>query len=165
MNDELDHLMDLVSRQKDVYDHLLALAIRKKQAIVTGNVGEMDDVVAAEETLLIHVGELEGIRRQIARTVAERCAIEVEELTLSNWPGLDTERRIQVENLQNSFRHTLIDIGKINQVNSRLLTIHLQYVQSVINEVTATRQLNSYEADGSPLVRRIQALNLIDEVM
>lgn len=165
MSDELDHLMDLIRRQKDVYDNLLVLALRKKQAIVSGNVGEMDEVVAAEETLLIHVGELEGIRRQISEAVAARCQIEVRDLTLSNWPGLDPERRLQVENLQNNFRHTLEDIGKVNQVNSRLLTIHLQYVQSVINMVTDIRQLNTYEADGSPLIRRAQALNLIDEMM
>lgn len=165
MNDELDRLMDLIRRQKDVYDDLLGLAIRKKKAIETGNVGEMDQVVSAEETLLIHVGELEQIRRQIAGAVAERCSIAVEELTLSNWPDLDPERRLQVETLQNSFRHTLDDISQVNKVNSRLLTIHLQYVQSVINEVTRTRQLNSYEADGTPLTRRNQVLNLIDEMM
>lgn len=165
MNDELDRLMVLIGRQKDVYDDLLGLAIRKKDAIITGNVSEMDQVVQAEEMLLIHIGELEQIRRQIAEAVASRCTMAVEELTLSNWPNLDPARRLQVEKLQNSFRSTLDDISQVNQVNSKLLTIHLEYVQSVINEVTQTQQTTSYEAGGNLLLRRTQSLNLIDEMM
>ncbi len=165
MTDELDRLMELIRQQKDVYDDLLGLAIRKKEAIVTGNVSEMDQVVQAEELLLIHIGELEQIRRQIADAVAERCSVAVEDLTLSNWPDIDPARRLQVENLQTSFRSTLDDISQVNQVNNRLLTIHLQYVQTVINEVTRTSQEVSYEADGNLMTRKIQALNLIDEMM
>jgi len=165
MKDDFERLMDLIRSQKGIYDELLGLAGRKKNAIIANHVNELDQVVQAEELLLLHVGELEKARREIAEAVARSCAIAVEELTLSNWPGLDPARRLQVETLQNEFRLTLDEISKVNQVNSRLLTIHLQYVQTIMDEVTRTRQEKSYEADGSLLTRRTQAANLFDELM
>ena len=137
----------------------------RSEAIVSGNIAEMDAVVAAEEALLLKVGELERVRREIAASVASKTKIDVAELTMSNWPGLDESRRRQADELQQSFRGTLEAISQINEVNSRLLTVHLDYVQTVINEVTRTHSEKSYDADGRASTRRTQALNLIDEIM
>ncbi len=165
MNADLTQLLDLIGRQKAVYDGLLDLAKQKKDAIVKGDITTMDQVVASEEALLLHITELERLRREITQGVAVRCEVDVDQLTLANWPDLDDEQRDQIDRLQTDFRQTLDEISEINQVNSRLLTIHLDYVQAVINEVTQTQRSSSYDKDGSQQTRRLQRLNLVDEVM
>ncbi len=165
MHDALDRMIDKIVLMKDTYEELLKLSLRKKDAIDRGDVAELDRVVDAEELLLLHAGDLENDRRQIAEEVASKNGIPTEELTLGSWPGMDARRKDQIESLQTSFLKTLNEITQVNDVNSRLLSIQLDYIRQVVDEVTDTRRDATYDPAGGARSTVLQQTNLLDRTI
>ena len=165
MQKALDRMIDKIVLMKDTYDELLKLSLRKKEAIDRGDITELDIVVSAEEMLLMHAGDLENDRRSIAEEVSAMVGIPVEELTLGTWPGMDDERKNRIDNLQTAFLGTLSEITKVNDINSRLLSIQLDYIQQVVDEVTSTRREHTYDPVGSAKSKVSQQVNLLDRTI
>ncbi len=165
MQEALDRMIDRIVMMKDTYEELLKLSLRKKSAIDRGDVAELDLVVGAEELLLLHAGDLENDRRMIAEEVADQSGIPIEQLTLGTWPGMDDQRKDRIEKLQSSFLVTLDEITRVNDVNSRLLSIQLDYIQQVVDEVTNTRRDFTYNPDGGARARVSQQTNLLDRTL
>lgn len=165
MQDPLNRMIERIVMMKDTYEELLRLSLRKKEAIDRGDVTELDLVVGAEELLLLHAGDLEKERRGIAEEVSADSGIPIDELTLRTWPGMDEQRRGQIEVLQSSFLETLGEISRVNDINSRLLSIQLEYIQQVMDEVTHTRRETSYDPDGGKRAQASQQTNLLDRTL
>ena len=165
MQKALDRMIDKIVMMKDTYDEMLRLSLRKKEAIDRGDVAELDVVVSAEEMLLMHAGDLENDRRLIAEEVSAEVGIPVEELTLGIWPGMDAEKKDRIEKLQSAFLGTLSEITKVNDINSRLLSIQLDYIQQVVDEVTSTRRAHTYDTAGSARSKVSQQVNLLDRTI
>ncbi|NLN46560.1 MAG: flagellar protein FlgN [Clostridiaceae bacterium] len=165
MCDTMDRMIDKVVQMKETYEELLGLSLRKKDAIDRGDVADLDRIVEAEELLLLHIGSLENERRQIAEKTAKENGMEPEDLTLATWPGVDGTRREAVEQLQHAFMETLSEITRVNEINSRLLSIQLEYIRQVVDAVTDTRRDASYEPDGTARPRVSQQTNLLDRTL
>ena len=165
MQKALDRMIDKIVMMKDTYDELLRLSLRKKEAIDRGDVAELDVVVSAEEMLLMYAGDLENDRRLIAEEVSAEVGIPVEELTLCTWPGMDDKKKERIEKLQSEFLGTLSEITKVNDINSRLLSIQLDYIQQVVDEVTSTRRELTYDPVGGAKSKVSQQVNLLDRTI
>ena len=135
------------------------------RSIDRGDVAELDVVVSAEEMLLMYAGDLENDRRLIAEEVSAEVGIPVEELTPCTWPGMDDKKKERIEKLQSEFLGTLSEITKVNDINSRLLSIQLDYIQQVVDEVTSTRREHTYDPVGSAKSKVSQQVNLLDRTI
>lgn len=149
MDGKLEDLITIIKHQQAIYNDLLKLAKRKKAAITKGDVNELDYVVEGEELLLMKLGELESKRREFLEETAKTHRIEVEKLTISNWPDTDKASKDTLLAIQATFLKTLEEINEINNTNQQLINLQLSYIQHIIDESTTQSKLNSYDVDGT----------------
>lgn len=161
----LEELISLVKEQKKVYIALLELSHQKRQVLVGTDKSSLDIIVQAEEELLLCIASLEKSRYAVAEQVAAEMGIPVAELTLSNWPEIDTHKRAQLDVLQTDFKAILAEIDQLNQVNGKLLQVHLDYVRELMKQVTHIRESTSYDADGEAHLSQTQENRLINAIL
>jgi len=162
MNGTLKDLISIIIHQQAIYSDLLKLAKRKKDAITRGDVNELDYVVQGEELLLMKLGELENNRRGFLEETAKANQIDVEKLTISNWPDTDKASKDELLAIQATFLKTLEEINAINNTNQQLINLQLNYIQHVIDEATNQSRLNSYDVDGTAKQTKDHDPRLVD---
>ncbi len=162
MNGTLKDLISIIIHQQAIYSDLLKLAKRKKDAITRGDVNELDYVVQGEELLLMKLGELENNRRGFLEETAKANQIDVEKLTISNWPNTDKASKDELLAIQATFLKTLEEINAINNTNQQLINLQLNYIQHVIDEATNQSKLNSYDVDGTAKQTKDHDPRLVD---
>jgi flagellar biosynthesis/type III secretory pathway chaperone len=160
----LDPVIAAVTAQKNAYSELLDLARAKRETIVSGDINQLDVILAAESDLLHQLGSLEQSRSQASQALAQQLGQRPEDLTWSSLPWQNSRQRQAMEKLQHEFAGILDALQQVNEVNSRLLTMHLDYVHELMNTVTKTVESSSYDAAGNPQPLRQQSVNLIDKV-
>jgi flagellar biosynthesis/type III secretory pathway chaperone len=66
---------------------------------------------------------------------------------------------------QSDLRELLLNLDRQNQVNAKLIEVHLSYIDFLFDTATQTRETTAYSADGSLDAKKSQAANLFDETM
>lgn len=148
MENSLHLLMDIIGKQKQIYDELYILAKKKNNAIERGDVSELDYVVEAEELLLIHLSKIENQRISLIETTAKSADINPSELTIKTWPNISNDEVDDITNLQNEFVSTLEKIEQINETNQKLISIQLDYIKHVFDVTNGSKKHNSYDNSG-----------------
>ena len=165
MAEQFDQLMIQIEEQKNAYQTLLDLSRQKREALIGQGEQSLDSLVEAEEKLLLYIGSLEKKRMQIASEVAKQGNMELEQLTLSTWPGLTDEDRDSIKVMQQAFAEILGELDTLNEVNSKLLKVQLDYVQDMMKHVTKISESTSYNAGGDVQSRKTQENKLIDAIL
>ena len=165
MAEQFDQLMIQIEEQKNAYQTLLDLSRQKREALIGQGEQSLDSLVEAEEKLLLYIGSLEKKRMQIASEVAKQGNMELEQLTLSTWPGLTDEDRDSIKAMQQAFAEILGELDTLNEVNSKLLKVQLDYVQDMMKHVTKISESTSYNAGGDVQSRKTQENKLIDAIL
>ena len=88
--------------------------------------------------------------------------IDVDKLTISNWPNTDKATKDALLSIQATFLKTLEAINDINNTNQQLINLQLNYIQHVIEEATSQSKLNSYDVDGTRKQTKEQDPRLVD---
>jgi flagellar biosynthesis/type III secretory pathway chaperone len=149
MNDSLPELIGIVRMQKEIYDDLLRLARTKNETITRGDIGELDFIVEGEELLIMRLGEIEQARNALIADAAAAHHLDPSNLTISSWPATDPAIRQEALDIQKSFMETLQDIDEINGLNQKLISIHLDYIQHLLDETTVGTKQNAYDNTGN----------------
>lgn len=164
MTPVIEPVISAIVAQKNAYGELLSLARTKRETIVRGDVDSLDEVLAAESRLLSQLGQLDQSRIKAGQILADQTGVSPEELNWNNLPGQTPEQVRDMEQLHQEFVAILGELQQVNAVNSRLLTMHLEYVHELMNAVTQTTETTSYDASGQLSSKRQQAASLFDRV-
>lgn len=162
MNGNIDRLIEVVTHQQEIYTDLLKLAIRKKDAITRGDINELDYVVEGEELLLMKLGEIESERHALLEITAKEHGMDVENLTIKNWPDADKDGKKKLLAIQETFFKILENINEVNNTNQRLINLQLNYIKHVIDETMSQSLLKSYNVGGTMKQPVIQDPRLVD---
>ena len=165
MEQHIDRLIDLIEQQKSQYDVMLTLSVQKKEAIIKGDASELDAIVEQQASLLEEIIALEQKRKAAAISLANACKISLDDFALTDLPFLTPQQKARIEEIMPAFRKTLEEIDKINEVLTKLLQIHLDYVQHVIYILTETQSMDSYDMNGESEQRREQTKNLLNSIL
>lgn len=164
MTPAIDPVIATVTAQKNAYGELLRLARAKRETIVRGDIEQLDDILAAEETLLHQLGHLEQSRAQASQVLADQIGLDTSAISWQNLPWQSSEQRQVMEQLQADFAGILGELQQVNEVNSRLLTMHLDYVHELMDTATRTVETTAYDAAGNLNRTKSQAQSLFDKV-
>ena len=164
MSEMLRSLLSLLEQEHEIYCYLLKSSDSKRKAIVEGNVDELDRIVSEEERMLETIGILENQREELVAAKSATLGIAPEELTLDRWPTDDELLKTALEK-QTALRGTLSELDRNNQINARLIEVHLEYIDYLFEAATSTTETTAYAADGTVEARKNQASNLFDETM
>ena len=159
----LTELIELLETQKELYSNLLDLSISKKDAIVKTNVNELDNIVKAEQILLLRLGEVESKRQRLIEQIAKEYKVNKEEVNLEFVLNqLNSSQKNKVMDIRGHFINILDDITKYNNVNKKLLEKQLSFVSMTLNAITGSGNTIDYNQEGE-LNKIPPKISIIDE--
>jgi flagellar biosynthesis/type III secretory pathway chaperone len=161
-----ERLQSLLLHEGAIYKQLLDYSDSKRKAIVEGDTEQLDIIVSKEESLLEQLAEKENDRNNLIIEISGVFNIPQENVTVSKWPeSLSESTADSLQKIQNDLRELLLELDRQNQVNAKLIEVHLSYIDFLFDTATQTRETTAYSADGNLESRRSQAANLFDETM
>ncbi|WZL73734.1 flagellar protein FlgN [Clostridiaceae bacterium 35-E11] len=157
MTKSVEQLILALSKEYEIYANYLALAKRKKEVIVEGNIKELDDITKKEQDVIASIGKIDEIRTAIIGNVLyEQQIPSVESITdLSNY--LEEPEKTRVLEIKHKLESVLTEIANINKLNSRLIQQSLDYINfnmNLVSSLESTGSTYSDQADEKDLKKR-----------
>lgn len=151
-NELVEKLIDVLNKEADIYDDILKLSKNKTNVVVEGKVTELESIVKLEQTLVLKMGQLEGIREELAGKISAQLAVEPSEMTISQLSRLlKADEAEGLEKVQKKLSGVLSDLKTTNRLNTKLIKNSLDYIDFSLNLMTSTNVLtaNNYSNSGT----------------
>jgi flagellar biosynthesis/type III secretory pathway chaperone len=125
-------LLDILSRQSELYSELISLARRKKALIIQDNIDEMRNTTARENVILtkIQKSEKERMEQVNALTKHKGPIINMKEF-LKLLP--ESPQKEKLIDLRTKIRRDMDELKALNNENREFLEKSLQYVDFSLN--------------------------------
>ena len=160
-----DKFVDIMSNMLENYQALLELS-KEKQHILTStpDVDALTKVTKQEEILALKINKLEKQRQAVIKEIAATCEIKEENLThelvksISGIKSLSGEKyAVQIEQLGAELKGCVEQLKNINELNSKLISQYLEFIEFNINvladatcdQTYSAKQQNSTESQGN----------------
>ena len=147
----LKDIIDNLQCLKQIYQQIYDVSLKKKQAIIDGDVQAVSEIVKQEWELLSRVSDLEEKRVKAVQKFAEEKGIEPDErLSLSDMEKwVHSEDYGKLRKIAEELRHAIAAQKKINNENKGLIQLHLDYMDYMVNIVLKEPQVsNIYGSTG-----------------
>lgn len=139
----IENLMDVLEKENEEYQGLLALSIEKTGIIVKGDVDALNEMVAKEQEVVEHITALEKKRMEASNDIALVLNKKPEELTLKALSEMLASRKKESEalcSLHDRLKKTMADMVRVNENNKTLLQESIDMTQFEINLAQSIRQ-------------------------
>lgn len=146
----LKPLLSVVESMLREHEQLLALAKRKKDVLIKGDMQALNDMVKDETAFVHRIERLEAERLGAGRLIAIRLGIPVEQLTAEKVSALaetpeESDRMLQ---LTDGLRDVIAQLKQVNDLNKQLIEQSLQFVQNSIEVLTESPVVPTYGGRG-----------------
>ena len=135
MLDLLNSFIEIIGKQNDLLEQIIKLSEDKRQAIVLGQVQELDSMVHKEGILGQELEKLESARFVLQMEIAENLGMPVTELNAGEIRRVTAEQYPQLATSLDEHLTTLERlIGKLRssiQENNELLKMSLDYIEEM----------------------------------
>jgi flagellar biosynthesis/type III secretory pathway chaperone len=151
-----DKFINVMSEILENYQTLLTIGKEKRQ-ILTGaaDVEELTQVTKKEELLVLKINRLEGQRQAVVKEIAElyekqgepqaaefvKSVSEIKKLSGEKYAG-------RIEQLSAELKECIDELKKINELNSKLISQYLEFIEFNINVLSAASCEQTYS--GTP---------------
>lgn len=154
----LSGMADILGEQALVYGGLVELSRKKQQVLVEGGTREFEAILESEQALLWRAGKLEEKRLQLQERLASEISVSAEKLSVSRLIDLiDEPMADRYRKLQSEILTSLDELGKLNQLNTRLIQRSLKYINATLELLTRLGPGATYSPDGQPVARRLSS--------
>lgn len=156
----LREFVQVMGKENQTLDQIVALGEQKQQVIIGGKVAELDSLIQKESLLVANLEKLEDQRYKLQQqfSVHGSTAGELVEWTGQEYPQLKQE----FEEAINRLVFNLARLRAINNHNNELIEQSLQYIetmQAMLNGDVA----GTYSDKGSPVDEKSgRRINLLD---
>ncbi|MDL2273049.1 flagellar protein FlgN [Oscillospiraceae bacterium OttesenSCG-928-G22] len=163
VNGLITKLVELLSRERDLYREILELSKKKQDVVASGNIEELDEVVKKEQLLLVRLGDLERKRKGAIEEIAAAISKAPDDLVLSDLlPHCSAEQKAEIETVQSELQETLREQIELNEINHKLINSKLQYINFTIDMMSGGQATNNYGASGKEQGKDGRSINIID---
>lgn len=137
----INELIYFLIEEKNIYDKYLALSIKKKDAIIKGDITSLDIVISEEKNIYNEITSLEEKRKLIISEISDD-----ENITISEIANMTNDKIFidKVNSLVSEFQKTIKEISVINQINQSLIKRNLNYIGYMINTVMTDDTIYNY---------------------
>ncbi|MGI6707482.1 MAG: flagellar protein FlgN [Clostridia bacterium] len=143
MDRAITQLIDILNKEKAVYQDIQELSLKKKDVIAAGKIEELDRVVTAEQSLIMLAGNLARSREKCMDEIETILGDELQEKTLSALIRLVPKERAEVlTRIQEDFTRLLEEQKRLNEINEKLIRMNLEFVE-LSKELFGEEQLSS----------------------
>ena len=134
MNDFFNKFCGLLEHETDLYQKLLAVIDKEKQAVVATNLAELNEAAKIKDNLLLKLRILDEQRHHQLRLLADDLKQPVEELNLSKLAGLvEAPHATRLNRLRTALVTLIAKIQEANERNRALFSHSLELVKSSMN--------------------------------
>ena len=132
----MENLIEVLGRECDEYEGLLALSQKKTQVIAGGNLDELQKITDDEQNLVSRVNNLDKKRVEITRDIANVLNKDVETMKLSNLIQMLAGRSVEQAKLaevHDRLQAAVRELQRVNDQNRELLVDALEMVEFEMN--------------------------------
>lgn len=145
-----DKLIEIINKEKALYEGILELSKRKTDVIVEGKVSELEGVTKLEQSMILKLGKLEEEREELILKFAREDKSEASDITLNKLIKMAPKAYAkQLKDCGRELESVIKDLSQANSLNSKLIKSSLDYIDFSINVLTsATSADNTYGSEG-----------------
>ncbi len=130
MDREITQLIDILNKEKAVYQDIQELSLKKKDVIAAGKIEELDQIVTAEQSLIMLAGNLARSREKCMDKIEGILGDDLQEKNLSALiPLIPKERAEALTRIQEDFTRILEEQKHLNDINEKLIRMNLEFVE------------------------------------
>ena len=134
LNDILNKLLGLLEHQTDLYQDLLTLIEKEKQAVIATDLAGLNETAKVKDNLLLKIRILDEQREHLLRKLADELEHPVQELTLTRLSQLvEAPQANRLKRLRSAFSSIIAKIQQANDRNRTLFSHSLELVRSSVN--------------------------------
>lgn len=134
LNDILNKFFGLLQHETDLYQELLTLIEKEKQAVVATNLAELNETAKVKDNLLLKIRILDEQREHLLRKLADDLEQPVQALTLAKLSQLvEAPQANRLKRLRSTFLSIIAKIQHANDRNRTLFSHSLELVRSSVN--------------------------------
>jgi len=162
MTNTIEKIVENLEKEKNVYCDILELSRKKTEIIRQGKVEELDNIIKAEQSLVMLAGGLRGEREKLSGMIASQMKMDIKELTLSQlMEWVDEPLKGRMKSLQQEFIAVLNEQKQLNDLNQRLIQINLDYIDFTLDLLNGEPQSSElYQQKGKTVP--VQRTSLVD---
>ncbi|MCT4605029.1 MAG: flagellar protein FlgN [Marinisporobacter sp.] len=136
MSKSIEQLILAMNKEYEIYSDYLALAKKKKDVIIEGDVKELENITQDEQTIVVSIGKIDEIRTAIIGNVLFEQKIDwIENIAeLANY--IEEPVKTQIIDLKDKLGSLLKEIQQINDLNAKLIHQSLEYIEFNVNLLT-----------------------------
>lgn len=149
MKDKWEELLTVLSKMLSIYQAILTLTQQKHDTLVAAKSHELEQVTKQEEVLILQIGKLEDLRRNIVSELMAGHGIIEGEVSLEQLHKIAAPAVVkELERFGREFSDIMAEIMPINKLNSELIKQALGFINYNINLLSQTMAGNTYAAKG-----------------
>lgn len=149
MNQLWDKLDTILTEMLELYRALLTLSKQKREMLVKVQVQDIEAITKREETLILQIGKLEGLREQLVASIAKTSELPPEELNLAKIRGLvDEDKADRFVWIDQEFDAILKELTPLNKLNTDLIQQSLGFINYNLNLLSQSQVGPTYAAKG-----------------
>lgn len=149
MNQLWERLDAILTEMLELYRALLALSRQKRDMLVKVQVQDIEAVTKREETLILQIGKLEGLREQLVAEIAKTSQLAPESLNLAKIRELvDEATANRFVWIDKEFDEVLKELTPLNKLNTELIQQSLGFINYNLNLLTQSQVGPTYAAKG-----------------
>lgn len=139
----IENLINVLEEENSEYETLLALSMEKTNAIVSGDVDALNELVANEQSIVERINKLEKKRTEATKDIAIVLSKKPEELTLGRLAELLSARKAEsdaIKDVHDRLKGTLERMVRVNESNKVLLQESIDMVDFELNLAQSLKQ-------------------------
>ncbi|HKL41091.1 MAG TPA: flagellar protein FlgN [Clostridia bacterium] len=155
MSEFVDQLVMALEKEEEIYQDILDLSLKKKQAIIDGDVKNLEKIVNKEKALAMSLIKLDNIRVRIVNEILKENNVDsVENITeLSEY--INPMAKEKILKLKSKLNHVIKKVRNENELNKDLVEQQLDYIQFNIDLMTnVDLGSNNYSKEANDNVKK-----------
>jgi len=154
----LQQMKETLKKELNMYKEILVLAKNKTEFIKSGQLDNIEKTTAKEQQYIKMMGTFERLRRSIFVNIREELQIEsldsISELLLH----IDDSQALYMDRLRDEILDIINELKQVNELNEKLITKHLEYVNFNIQLMTSTPEGSHYGQKDTGKTKSISSL-------
>ena len=141
-------MAEFLAQEAEAYADLAVLGKKKQDALVRGNLSDLEAVTRAEQVIIARAARIEEKRWKLQEEVASMMSVPASEVKLADIISrADDPYRGSLEKSRDAIQQSIKQIADLNETNSELIQQSLAYVNFMLS-VLSTRTGATYDTSG-----------------
>lgn len=151
----MEDLLEVLSKEKGIYEVLVPVSEKKTEILVKGDLAELEKITAQEQELVDKAYALGKRREEIIANVGVVLNKQPDTLDLTTLAGMlekQPEERKKLAALHDSLKAIMRRLVEINEKNKELIENSLEMVEFNMNFIQSTRMspgVNNYDKNAA----------------